>query len=519
MKMDSSGYRRFWEKIKLRDFLTQPAWKLAEQLRAGTLTSTELTQACLDRIAAVEPKVHAFLSLDPQGALETAAEVDRRRAAGEELHPMAGVPIALKDNIVVRGKPTTCASKILEGWCSPYDATVVKRLKAALIPIVGKTNLDEFAMGSSTEHSAYGPTHNPWDLERIPGGSGGGSAAAVGAYEVPWALGTDTGGSIRQPGANTGTVGAKPTYGAVSRYGVVALASSLDQVGPAVRCVRDAALLQELIGGHDPLDSTSLTGLDQGLEDAVLANENGVKGLKVGVIKELTGEGFQAETQAAFNQAIELLRAGGAEIIEISCPSFEYALAAYYLIMPAELSSNMARFDGLRYGVRVEPATGPVTAERVMAATRGALFGDEVKRRIILGTYVLSAGYYDAYYGSAQKVRTLVQRDFASAFSQVDVLVSPTAPHTAVKIGEHDNDLLAMYLGDIATIPTNLGGLPAISVPCGLGANNMPVGFQLQAPAKQDAKMYAAAAWLETLLEAQGILPLDCPAKRWEENA
>ncbi|WP_175957577.1 Asp-tRNA(Asn)/Glu-tRNA(Gln) amidotransferase subunit GatA [Schaalia sp. Marseille-Q2122] len=500
----------------MKEMLRKSAVELAAMLAAGEITSVELTSACLDRIDALNPRVNAFLYVDRGGALATAAEVDRRRAAGEELHPLAGVPIALKDNMVSRGMPTTCASKILEGWEPPYDATVVERIKAAGLPIVGKTNMDEFAMGSSTEHSAYGPTLNPWDTGRIPGGSGGGSAAAVSAFMVPLALGSDTGGSIRQPGAVTGTVGAKPTYGAVSRYGLVAMASSLDQIGPVTRTVADAAALTELIGGHDPLDSTSLTDEVPALRAATDAvHEAGtVKGLRVGVVRELTGEGYQAEVQAAFDATVAQLREAGAEIVEVSCPSFEYALSAYYLIMPAEVSSNLARFDGMRYGIRVEPTEGPVTAERVMAATREAGFGDEVKRRIILGTHVLSAGYYDAYYGSAQKVRTLIQRDFDRVFEEVDVLVSPTAPTVAFEFGSKMDDPMAMYLNDIATIPANLAGVPAMSVPNAV-ADGLPIGFQIIAPARGDLKMYEVAQLVEDL---SGDIAGQCPAQTWEEN-
>ncbi|QWW19128.1 Asp-tRNA(Asn)/Glu-tRNA(Gln) amidotransferase subunit GatA [Schaalia sp. 19OD2882] len=501
----------------MNELLARTALDLAAALRAGEITAVELTTACLDRIEALNPRVNAFLHIDREGALATAAEVDRRRGAGEELHPLAGVPIALKDNMVTRGMPTTCASKILEGWLPPYDATVVDRIKAAGLPIVGKTNMDEFAMGSSTEHSAFGPTRNPWDMEHIPGGSGGGSAAAVSAFMVPLALGSDTGGSIRQPGSVTGTVGAKPTYGAISRYGLVAMASSLDQIGPVTRTVADAAALTELVGGHDPLDSTSLNAPVPDLGQAVarVAGAGRLEGLRVGVVTELSGEGYQEEVLASFTATVDELRGAGAEIVEVSCPSFDYALAAYYLIMPAEVSSNLARFDGMRYGIRVEPGEGPVTAERVMAATREAGFGDEVKRRIILGTHVLSAGYYDAYYGSAQKVRTLIQRDFDRVFADVDVLVSPTAPTTAFRFGDKIDDPMAMYLNDIATIPANLAGVPAMSVPCGLDGQGLPIGFQVIAPAHADLKMYEVAALVETLVEDVASA---CPAATWEET-
>ncbi len=501
----------------MNELLKKSALELADMLASGEITSIELTTACLDRIEAINPRINAFLHVDREGALATAAEVDAKRAAGEDLHPLAGVPIALKDNMVTRGMPTTCASKILGGWRPPYDATVVKKIHAAGLPIVGKTNMDEFAMGSSTEHSAFGPTLNPWDVERIPGGSGGGSAAAVASFMVPLALGSDTGGSIRQPGSVTGTVGAKPTYGAVSRYGLVAMASSLDQIGPVTRTVADAAALTELIGGHDPLDSTSLDEPVPPLRAAVeaVAGEKRIEGLRVGVVKELSGEGYQEEVLAAFTATVEALREAGADVVEVSCPSFDYALAAYYLIMPAEVSSNLARFDGMRYGIRVEPSEGPVTAASVMAATREAGFGDEVKRRIILGTHVLSAGYYDAYYGSAQKVRTLIQRDFDRVFSEVDVLVSPTAPTTAFKFGEKIDDPMAMYLNDVATIPANLAGVPAMSVPNALSSEGLPIGFQILAPARGDQIMYEVAGLVEALSDE---VAASCPAASWEEQ-
>lgn len=490
------------------------AAQLAEKLAAREITSVEVVQAHLDRIAAVDGGdrgVHAFLHVNAEEALAVAAEVDAIRAAGgaaaEELHELAGVPIAVKDLIVTIGQPTTAGSKILEGWHSPYDATVVRKLRAAKMPILGKTNLDEFAMGSSTEHSAYGPTRNPWDLDRIPGGSGGGSAAAVAAFEAPLALGTDTGGSIRQPGAVTGTVGVKPTYGSVSRYGAIAMASSLDQIGPVSRTVLDSALLHQVIGGHDPFDSTSLP---DPLGDLVAAARLGnVDGMKIGIVKELHGEGYQAGVENRFNEALELLKQAGAEIVEVSCPNFQYALGAYYLIMPSEASSNLAKFDGVRYGLRVLPEEPPLTIERVMGATRAAGFGDEVKRRIILGTYALSAGYYDAYYGSAQKVRTLIQRDFEAAFAKADVLISPTAPTTAFKLGEKLNDPLAMYLNDVATIPANMAGVPGLSLPGGLAdEDGLPVGIQLLAPAREDARLYRVGAVLESLLEAKWGGPL-----------
>lgn len=479
---------------------------LATKLRSGEVSAVEVAQAHFDRIAAVDGSINAFLHVNTEEALLVAAEVDKARVDGDSLHPLAGVPIAVKDLIVTKGQPTTAGSKILEGWQSPYDATVIQKLRAARMPILGKTNLDEFAMGSSTEHSAYGPTRNPWDLDRIPGGSGGGSAAAVAAFEAPLALGTDTGGSIRQPGAVTGTVGVKPTYGGVSRYGAIAMASSLDQIGPVSRSVLDSALLHEVIGGHDPRDSTSLTDPVGALVEAARLGQ--VEGMRIGVVKELSGEGYQTGVLTRFHESLELLRSAGAEIVEVSCPNFQYALGAYYLIMPSEASSNLAKYDGVRFGLRVVPEGTP-TIERVMGATREAGFGDEVKRRIILGTYALSAGYYDAYYGSAQKVRTLIQRDFTAAFEKADVLISPTSPTTAFRLGEKLDDPLAMYLNDVATIPANLAGIPGLSLPGGLAdEDGLPVGIQLLAPARQDARLYRVGAVLESLLEATWGGPL-----------
>ncbi|MEF3403995.1 Asp-tRNA(Asn)/Glu-tRNA(Gln) amidotransferase subunit GatA [Agromyces sp. CCNWLW203] len=482
------------------------AAELGAKLAAGEVSSVEATRAHLDRIAAVDGAVHAFLHVEGERAIETAAEIDRQRAAGAPLGPLAGVPIAIKDVLVTKGMPSTSGSRILEGWIPPYDATPVTKVReAGMIPL-GKTNMDEFAMGSSTEHSAYGPTHNPWDLDRIPGGSGGGSAASVAAFEAPLALGSDTGGSIRQPAHVTGTVGVKPTYGAVSRYGSIALASSLDQIGPVTRNVLDAALLHDVIAGHDPLDSTSIPEQWPSMAEAVRRAD--VSGLRIGVIKELDGEGFQAGVRQRFHESLELLEKQGAEIVEVSAPHFEYAIAAYYLILPAEASSNLAKFDSVRFGLRVTPEGGG-TVEQVMSATREAGFGPEVKRRIILGTYALSAGYYDAYYGSAQKVRTLVQRDFDAAFANVDVLASPTAPTTAFKFGEKMADPVSMYLNDIATIPANLAGVPGISLPSGLAPEDgLPVGIQFLAPAREDARLYNVGAALEQLLEAQWGGPL-----------
>jgi aspartyl-tRNA(Asn)/glutamyl-tRNA(Gln) amidotransferase subunit A len=479
------------------------AVQMAQALSSNEISSVELTQAHLDQISKVDTDVHAFLYVNSEGALAQARDVDARRKAGEKLAPLAGVPLALKDVLVQKGIPTTCGSKMLEGWRPPYDSTVVSRLKDNGIIILGKTNMDEFAMGSSTENSAYGPTHNPWDLTRIPGGSGGGSSAALAAFEAPLAIGTDTGGSIRQPAAVTGTVGVKPTYGGVSRYGLVAFSSSLDQAGPCARTVLDAAYLHEAIGGYDRMDSTSINAP---IPPVVEAAKNGnVKGMKIGVIKELQGDGYQPGVLKLFNQSLELLASLGAEIVEVSCKYFDYALAAYYLIAPSECSSNLARFDAMRYGIRV----GEGSAEEVMNATRQQGFGREVKRRIILGTYALSSGYYDAYYGSAQKVRTLISRDFEAAFTKADVLVSPTAPTTAFKIGEKANDPIAMYLNDIATIPTNLAGIGGMSIPSGLAEEDgLPAGFQIMAPAMKDDRMYQVGSALEAALISKWGKPI-----------
>ena len=482
------------------------AAEMATALAKGEVTSVALTQLHLDRIASVDKDVHAFLHIDTEGALAQASAVDAKRAKGEKLSPLAGVPLALKDVLAQKGVPTTCGSKILEGWRPPYDSTVVANLKKNDIVILGKTNMDEFAMGSSTENSAYGPTHNPWDLSRIPGGSGGGSAASLAAFEAPLAIGTDTGGSIRQPAAVTGTVGVKPTYGGVSRYGLVAFSSSLDQAGPCARTVLDTALLHEAIAGHDPRDATSINAP---IPQVVAAAKSGdVKGMKIGVVKELNGDGYQPGVRARFEESLELLAKAGAEIVEVSCPNFEYALAAYYLIAPSECSSNLARFDAMRYGLRVGDVDG-ASAEEVMNLTREVGFGREVKRRIILGTYALSSGYYDAYYGSAQKVRTLITQDFTSAFAKADVLVSPTCPTTAFKIGEKSNDPLAMYLNDIATIPVNMAGIGGMSLPSGLAdEDGLPVGFQIMSPVMKDERMYSVGAALEAALLSKWGAPI-----------
>ena len=482
------------------------AAEMAAALSKNETTSVELTKLHLDQISKVDGKVHAFLHVDTEGALAQAAEVDAKRASGEQISPLAGVPLALKDVLTQKGIPTTAGSKILEGWRPPYDSTVVSKLKAAGVVILGKTNMDEFAMGSSTENSAYGTTQNPWDLSRIPGGSGGGSAAALASFQAPLAIGSDTGGSIRQPAALTGTVGVKPTYGGVSRYGVIAYSSSLDQIGPCARTVLDTALLHEVIAGHDERDSTSINAPVPQVVAA--AKKLDVKGMKIGVIKELNGAGFQAGVIERFNESLDLLVANGAEIVEVSCPNIEYALAAYYLIAPSEASSNLARFDSMRYGLRVGD-DGKRGAEEVMSITREAGFGKEVKRRIILGTYALSSGYYDAFYGSAQKVRTLVKQDFDAAFQMADVLVSPVTPTTAFKIGEKSDDPVAMYLSDIATIPVNMAGIGGMSLPCGLAAEDgLPVGFQIMSPVMQDDRMYRVGATLEAALVSKWGKPI-----------
>jgi aspartyl-tRNA(Asn)/glutamyl-tRNA(Gln) amidotransferase subunit A len=483
------------------------AAELAKLIADREVSAVEVATAHLDRIDAVEGKVNAFLHVGREAALTQAAAVDAKIAAGEELGPLAGVPIAHKDVFTTTDMPTTCASKILEGWRPPYDATVTTRLREAGLVILGKTNMDEFAMGSSTENSAFGPTHNPWDLTRIPGGSSGGSSAAVAAFEAPLATGTDTGGSIRQPAAVTGLVGMKPTYGGSSRYGVVAFASSLDTPGPFARTVLDAALLHEAFSGHDPRDSTSIDAPVPGVVEA--ARQADVAGMRIGVVKEFaSGEGYQAGVLARFNETVELLESLGAKVYEISCAAFTYALPSYYLIAPSEASSNLARFDAMRYGLRVGD-DGNHSAEEVMALTRAAGFGPEVKRRIILGTYALSSGYYDAYYGKAQQVRTLIVRDFEAAFEQVDVLISPTTPTTAFPIGERADDPMAMYLADLCTIPSNMAGNAAISVPCGLAdEDDLPVGLQIMAPTLADDRCYRVGAAVEKALEDRWGGPL-----------
>jgi aspartyl-tRNA(Asn)/glutamyl-tRNA(Gln) amidotransferase subunit A len=470
--------------------LPTTAIAIAAAVRAGELSAREVVEAHLSAIEAREGEIHAFNLVLADEARAAAEAVDATVAAGDDPGPLAGVPLALKDNLCTRGVPTTCSSRILEGWRPPYDATVVERVASAGAVAIGKTNLDEFAMGSSTENSAFGPTRNPRDTSRVPGGSSGGSAAAVAAGFAPLSLGSDTGGSIRQPAALCGVVGVKPTYGLVSRYGLVAFASSLDQIGPFSTTVADSALLLEAIAGHDGLDSTSIDRPAPSLREVL---DEGVQGLRVGLVAELLGDGIAPDVAARVRQAADALAAAGAEVGEVSVPAASYGLSAYYLIAPAEASSNLARYDGVRYGMRVD---APTTAEMNLA-TRTAGFGDEVKRRIMLGTYALSAGYYDAYYGKALKVRTLIVRDFDAAYERFDVLLSPTSPTTAFRFGDKTADPLSMYLNDVCTIPSNLAGHPAMSVPFGTGAEGLPVGVQLLAPALGEPTMFRAAAVLE----------------------
>jgi aspartyl-tRNA(Asn)/glutamyl-tRNA(Gln) amidotransferase subunit A len=465
------------------------AHDIATQVRAGTRSARTAVEECLGAISSRESDIHAFNLVLADEARAAAEAIDHQVAMGQDPGPLAGVPVALKDNMCTRGVPTTCSSKILEGWRPPYDATVVERIVAAGGIVIGKTNLDEFAMGSSTENSAFGPTRNPHDTSKVPGGSSGGSAAAVAAGFAPLAIGSDTGGSIRQPAALCGVVGVKPTYGVVSRYGLIAFASSLDQIGPFAATVTDAALLLEVIAGHDPADSTSIPDAAPRLVDQL---RNGVDGLRVGIVQELM-DGVDADVAARVNQAADALTAAGAKVDAASVPAAIYGLSAYYLIAPAEASSNLARYDGVRYGLRVP---GKDITE-MYGKTRAAGFGPEVKRRIMLGTYALSAGYYDAYYGQAQRVRTLIIRDFEAAYAGFDVLLSPTSPTTAFAFGAKSENPLAMYLSDVCTIPSNLAGHPAMSVPFGTGDDGMPVGVQVMAPALGEPVMFRVAAALE----------------------
>jgi aspartyl-tRNA(Asn)/glutamyl-tRNA(Gln) amidotransferase subunit A len=473
---------------------------LAAKLRSGETSSAEVTASCLARMDVADGRVGAFLARTPELARERAAAADARITRGEA-PSAAGIPIALKDVLSTKGITTTCGSRILETYVPPFDCTPWARLSAAGSVLVGKTNCDEFAMGSSNENSAFGPVHNPWDLDTVPGGSSGGSAAAVAAGEAVWALGTDTGGSVRQPASLCGVVGLKPTYGLISRYGLIAFASSLDTVGTFTRSVRDAAILLSAVAGRDPLDATSL---DRTVDDYSEGLEEGVGGLRVGVVREAFGQGVQPGVRASVQSALDRLSDIGASIGEASLPHADYALSAYYLIAPSEASSNLARYDGVRYGLRV-PGEDSI---EMMAKTRGAGFGPEVKRRIMLGTYALSAGYYEAYYGQAQKVRTLIIRDYEKAFESFDVLVSPTSPTTAFRIGERADDPLAMYLSDVFTIPANLAGVPGISIPSGLDEAGLPVGLQVTAPVLGESLLLRVAHALERELAFDARPPL-----------
>ena len=473
------------------DVIKQDALSIAELIKKREISALDITRAFLERNDKVEPKVKAYIKVADEIALARAREVDMELADGIDAGVFGGVPIAVKDVLTTKGFPTTCGSKMLEGFVPVYDATAVERIRQAGTVMIGKTNMDEFAMGSSTENSYFGPTMNPWDLERVPGGSSGGSAAAVAAGEAPWALGSDTGGSIRQPAALCGIVGLKPTYGLVSRYGLVAFASSLDQVGPMTRNVRDCAALLGVIAGYDPKDSTSIPGEPP---DYLGGLTGEVRGLKAGVVRELSSEGIDTVVKERFGEAVALLEELGVTCEEVSLPSFSYGLSAYYIIAPAEASSNLARFDGVRYGYRA-PEEGEDVWE-MYDRTRAEGFGGEVKRRIMLGTYALSAGYYDAYYAQAQKIRTLIVRDYGRAWEKYDVLVSPTSPTTAFKLGEKVDDPLTMYLSDICTIPVNLAGIPALSLPCGL-SDGLPVGFQVMGSPLEEMKILNIAYALE----------------------
>lgn len=464
--------------------------ELHRQLTSKERSAVEIAQETLDRIEALEPKMHSFLCVTPEQALQQAQAVDAKIAAGEEIGLLSGIPIAVKDNMCTKGIPTTCGSKMLQDFVPPYESTVTQKLRDAGAVIVGKTNLDEFAMGSSTENSAYQLTANPWDLERVPGGSSGGSAAAVASGEVPIALGSDTGGSIRQPASLCGVVGMKPTYGLVSRFGLVAFASSLDQIGPFGRTVEDAAILLEAIAGHDPKDATSLKVDIPHYIAKLKPDLKPRRKLRIGVIKETFGDGLDPVVEATVTQAVEKLQELGAEIQVVSCPQFRYGVPAYYILAPSEASANLARYDGVKYGFRTDD---PDNLLSMYTETRAKGFGAEVKRRIMIGTYTLSAGYYDAYYLKAQKVRTLIKQDFERAFGIVDILVCPTSPTTAFKAGEKTDDPLSMYLLDLMTIPVNLAGLPALSVPCGFDSNGLPIGMQMIANVLQEQLLLEAA--------------------------
>ncbi len=492
----------------MSSWLKKSAAELSRALQAGEVTATELTQASLDRIADLNPTLNAFITVDAEGALATAAEVDRIRAEGGGLHPYAGIPIAIKDNIVTEGLQTTAASKILEGWAPPYDATVIARLKEALVPIVGKTNLDEFAMGSTTETSAFGTTLNSWDTSLVSGGSGGGSAVAVSSYMVPWALGSDTGGSIRQPSSFTGTVGAKPTYGAVSRHGAIALGSSLDQIGPVARVVADAAVLQDLISGHDPKDATSLpqgpSQLEQVVEETSMAS---AKGLRVGVVDQFASEGADPAILANFEATLDDLRQAGAEIVPLSLPSLEYAYHVYYIVMSAEVFSNLGRMDGVRFGQRFLPEDQAPTAAEMTATTRAEGLGYETKRRVLLGAWTLSHDQHDDYYMAGLRTRTLIANEMREAFQKVDVILSPTTASVAYPVGLDIRDPLAMGMLDAATIPANLVGAPAASVPTGVNQDGLPTAVEVLAAPRGDATVYKVAALVEELGKTRVVTP------------
>ncbi len=464
--------------------------ELHKQLIRKERSSVEITKEALDKIQALEPKLHSFLCVTAEQALEQARQVDAKIAAGEEIGFLAGIPIGIKDNMCTKGIRTTCASRILENFVPPYESTVTQKLKDAGAVMVGKTNMDEFAMGSSTENSGYQITANPWDLERVPGGSSGGSAAAVAAGECVVALGSDTGGSIRQPASFCGVVGLKPTYGLVSRYGLVAYASSLDQIGPLAQSVEDAAILLSAIAGYDPNDATSLNVEIPDYAKLLQPDFRPRRLLKIGIIKETFGEGLDPIVEQTVTQAIDQLQNLGAEIHVVSCPRFRYGLPAYYIIAPSEASANLARYDGVKYGFRTADAENLLS---MYTKTRAAGFGKEVKRRIMLGTYALSAGYYDAYYLKAQKVRTLIKQDFEGAFEKVDVLVCPTSPTTAFKAGEKTEDPLSMYLSDLMTIPVNLAGLPGLSIPCGYDEQGLPIGMQLIGKVLREDQLFQIA--------------------------
>ncbi|QFQ02670.1 Glutamyl-tRNA(Gln) amidotransferase subunit A [Corynebacterium urogenitale] len=482
------------------DYTTWTAAELAEKIHSREISSVEVTEAHLKRIEETNGEINAFLHVGADAALSAAVAVDNALASGETpTSPLAGVPLALKDVFTTTDAPTTCGSKMLEGYMSPYDATVTMRLRAAGIPLLGKTNMDEFAMGSSTENSAYGVTKNPYDLTRTPGGSGGGSSAALAAGMAPLAIGTDTGGSIRQPAALTNTVGVKPTYGTVSRYGLVACASSLDQGGPTARTVYDTALLHSVIAGHDANDSTSSSRPVADVISAAKAGATGdLSGVKLGVVKQFERpEALQPGVLETYHANLEQLKSQGAELVEVDCPNFDHAMNAYYLILPCEVSSNLARFDGMRYGQR-KGDDGTHSADEVMSLTREAGFGPEVKRRIMLGTYALSVGYYDAYYLQAQRVRNLIARDFQAAYEKVDAIVAPTTPSTAFKLGEKVDDPLAMYMFDLFTLPLNLAGVCGMSVPGGFAPDtNLPTGLQIMGPAHGDDRLYRVGAAFE----------------------